>query len=424
MLGLDRYMKTSKNKGFTLLEILLVIAAIGILASIVLVAINPNRQLAQARNLVRQADINTIQKALEQYLIDNRDYPAGIDGTPRDICINGNTANCVNLGEGILVPTYLAAIPVDPQGGAYRVSINLNNNRIAVTAPSAELGQDIAINVGTYATGGDSVYTINVSGITYRVHEFRTVGNSTLNVLSGGNFEYLVVAGGGGGGRGQFGSGGGGGGAGGFREGTLVIEPNSYSVIVGGGGNERSNGFPSSIFNIESAGGGRGGDSQSPGTGGSGGGAKRDGGTGASGNTPSVSPVQGYNGGSTPFGGWIGGAGGGGAGGIGLNGGGGGSSSEFAGPGGPGKESLITGTSVFYAGGGGGANEGNSATDKRGHGGIGGGGTGSASNGSIAATSGSSNTGGGGGAHGYGVGTLQPAGSGGSGIVIVRYLIP
>ena len=134
------------RKGFTLLEILLVIAAIGILAAIVLVAINPNRQIAQVRNAERRSEVNTLYKALEQYLIDNRDYPAGIDGTPRDICINGNTANCVNLGEGILVPTYIAAIPVDPQGGAYRVRINSDNNRISVTAPGAELSQTIAIN--------------------------------------------------------------------------------------------------------------------------------------------------------------------------------------------------------------------------------------------------------------------------------------
>jgi hypothetical protein len=49
----------------------------------------------------------------------------------------------------------------------------------------------------TWAEGGDLVYTIVVSGTTYRVHEFKTVGTTSLNVMSGGNVDYLVVAGGG-----------------------------------------------------------------------------------------------------------------------------------------------------------------------------------------------------------------------------------
>jgi hypothetical protein len=67
----------------------------------------------------------------------------------------------------------------------------------------------------TWAEGGDLVYTIVVSGITYRVHTFTTVGTSALTVLNGGDFEYLIVAGGGGGGYGRY-SGAGGGGAGGL----------------------------------------------------------------------------------------------------------------------------------------------------------------------------------------------------------------
>jgi prepilin-type N-terminal cleavage/methylation domain-containing protein len=145
-------LKVRQNKGFTLLEILLVIAAIGILAAIVLVAINPNRQLAQARNLVRQADINTIQKALEQYLIDNGRYPTSVSTTPGYICNTGTeqtgvttTINCnerVDLRE--LVPTYIAGIPKDPQATGintgYIVAINPDNNKVSIQASLSERG--------------------------------------------------------------------------------------------------------------------------------------------------------------------------------------------------------------------------------------------------------------------------------------------
>ena len=130
-------MPKKQNKGFTLLEILLVIATIGILAAIVLVAINPNRQLAQARNAQRRADINTIYKALEQYLIDKGSYPNSINTNFKEICNTGSqkstdtlnpTTLCDNKADlRVLVPTYLASIPTAPSGGVYRVGLNSNN---------------------------------------------------------------------------------------------------------------------------------------------------------------------------------------------------------------------------------------------------------------------------------------------------------
>ena len=147
-------MTTKQNKGFTLLEILLVIAAIGILAAIVLVAINPNRQLAQVRDAQRRSDINTIYKALEQYLIDTGSYPSSVNNNFKEICNTGNktttdtlnpTTLCDNKADlRVLVPTYLAAIPSDPSGGGYRVAIN-ENNRIAVYTVG-ENNQIISVN--------------------------------------------------------------------------------------------------------------------------------------------------------------------------------------------------------------------------------------------------------------------------------------
>jgi len=144
------------TKAFTLLEILLVIAAIGILAAIVLIAINPTRQIAQVRNAQRRSDINTIYKALEQYLIDNKTYPTDITDSKKVICDTGSkttadTLDPTNLCDGkvdlrVLVPTYIAAIPKDPSGLVYEVYKNPANNRIGVEAPGVELGQSIAVN--------------------------------------------------------------------------------------------------------------------------------------------------------------------------------------------------------------------------------------------------------------------------------------
>jgi prepilin-type N-terminal cleavage/methylation domain-containing protein len=149
--------KKRANKGFTLLEILLVIAAIGILAAIVLVAINPNRQLAQVRDAQRRSDINTIYKALEQYLIDTGSYPNSVNSNFKEICNTGNktttdtldpTTLCDNKADlRVLVPTYLAAIPSDPSGGVYRLGIN-SNNKIAVYT-IGENNPTIAINFAT-----------------------------------------------------------------------------------------------------------------------------------------------------------------------------------------------------------------------------------------------------------------------------------
>jgi hypothetical protein len=294
------------------------------------------------------------------------------------------------------------------------------------------------------ATGG----TVTTSG-DYKIHTFTGDGCFVVSSLGvaipcaeASTVDYIVVAGGGGaGGAGPNSSGSGGGGAGGFRESKdstlssphtasplaatagLTVSATTYPVTVGAGGSggvhpsRGANGSNSVFSTITSTGGGGGSTKSSCAptldaqTGGSGGGGSND--TpqnGAAGNTPPTSPPQGNPGGNAAN---DNGAGGGGAGASGS-----GASPSNGGAGGAGVSSSITGSSVARAGGGGGAiYPPRGGTD--GSGGTGGGGSGlSNSNGNDA----TANTGGGGGGTGSGPG-LGPfsGGSGGKGIVIIRY---
>lgn len=278
---------------------------------------------------------------------------------------------------------------------------------------------------GVIATGGDSVYDINVQGTVYRVHVFVTPGTSSLAVSHGGEVEYLIVAGGGA----TTGHNAGGAGAGGLITGTLTITPQSYSIVVGAGGQPVNGGTPnngdnSSALGLTALGGGHGGTwinlQGSTGGSGAGGNAYSDASQPAYTNgkaaTQPGSPSGGFgNAGGNGFTnvGDRSGGGGGGAGGPGGN-----AASVTPGVGGVGLQMNITGIPTFYAGGGGGAYRSGTAIAP---GGLGGGGRGESRDDTKTVLSdGVENTGGGAGANETGTnpGLGKP---GGDGIVVIRY---
>lgn len=107
-----KFNKKNKNKGFTLIEILIVIGIIAVLAAIVLVAINPARQFRKANNSQRTANVNAILNAIGQYTVDNKGtLPSIPDGElDEDLCND-------------LVPKYIPAIPTDPDSDSEGISI-------------------------------------------------------------------------------------------------------------------------------------------------------------------------------------------------------------------------------------------------------------------------------------------------------------
>ncbi len=64
-------MKTNLKKGFTLVELLIVIAILGTLAVVVLVALNPVQQLAKTRDTGRKSSTSQLGHALEAYATTN-----------------------------------------------------------------------------------------------------------------------------------------------------------------------------------------------------------------------------------------------------------------------------------------------------------------------------------------------------------------
>lgn len=346
-----------------------------------------------------------------------KDY-AGTFAT-NNLTIARNGSNIQGAANNSLIETNRASVVLvfadSTKGWLYTNESNVGDN---ILQPF------IAATGGTITTSGDfKIHTFTSSG-TFTVTDAGGPGGSTT-------VDYLVIAGGGGGGKVV----GGAGGAGGYREsfpnpatGGFPVSAQAYPITIGAGGTNASSPVPqnaspgsnSTFSTITSAGGGSGGSSGGGGgaDGGSGGGGAY-GGSGGTGNTPSVSPSQGNNGGSgsQPIGlaGGIAG-GGGGAGGAGSPANST-APSYSGGPGGAGTASTISGSSVTRAGGGGG---GGSAADGTPGGAAGPGGGGAGSDDANASGSGTANTGGGGGG-GSGGNPVSIAGSGGSGVVIIRY---
>lgn len=296
------------------------------------------------------------------------------------------------------------------------------------------------------ATGGE-VY--DIAG--YRIHIFKDyLATNTFNVTRGGTAEVLVVAGGG---AGSIDHGGAGGAGGLLYSAAYTLSPGALSVTIGKGGRPLVGSYLSvysytlsnvrdtqggiafraygnalsgnnTVFGSSTALGGGGGSGfnytiSRAGDGGSGGGA------GAVSGQPGGNTTQGNSGGIPGFG-----FGGGGiSGGVDCGGGGGGAGSAgidgsasvgggVAGDGGAGLNYSISGTSVGYAGGGGGGQHNSGNVGEATHGG--GWGNGRTNQDGTGLGGGTPGTGGGGGGRSN---DGQRTGEGGSGIVIVRYLL-
>ena len=137
------------KKGFTLVELLVVIAIIALLSTLSVVALNSAR--AKARDARRLSDIKQIRTALDLYYDSSSTYPLSCSplGTSTCACLTSvgwtNTANCTGT-------IFMQKVPSDPLSSA------------SYTYTSTSSGQSYEIVYKLEANSGNSTATPSSMG--------------------------------------------------------------------------------------------------------------------------------------------------------------------------------------------------------------------------------------------------------------------
>lgn len=148
-------MDFTKKKGFTLVELMVVIAIIGILSSVVLASLNKARE--RARDAKRVTELKSLQIALALYYDKHRSYPSsGTSAEADGEAIPGTGAGVL---EVLRTENLVAVIPTDPTSTrSYRYKTSTATN-----ATSYCLGADLEGTANATAECSGA----NIAGVDY-----------------------------------------------------------------------------------------------------------------------------------------------------------------------------------------------------------------------------------------------------------------
>lgn len=140
-------MSIKKQKGITLIELLIVISILALLTGVIVISLNPARQFAKARNTQRWSHVNTIINAIGQNMADNSGvFNCGVGAIPTSTTVLGTSGYDI---DSCVAPTYMVVLPFDPSTGTstdtgYSIVQNPTSGRITVTSDDTELGETIS----------------------------------------------------------------------------------------------------------------------------------------------------------------------------------------------------------------------------------------------------------------------------------------
>jgi prepilin-type N-terminal cleavage/methylation domain-containing protein len=125
--------KPARKNAFTLIELLVVIAIVGVLAAVVLIAINPARRMAQARDSGRKSDVGQLATAAQAYYTTYARYPT----TLGELTASGDLKQ---------IPSTSVVSGCSPSGAAS------NNYAITYNSSTSEAVISVCIEAPTTAT--------------------------------------------------------------------------------------------------------------------------------------------------------------------------------------------------------------------------------------------------------------------------------
>ncbi|EAS40805.1 type II secretion system protein GspG [Photobacterium profundum] len=103
-----------KQRGFTLLEVMVVIVILGVLASLVVPNLLGNKEKADQQKAV--TDISALEQSLDMYKLDNSVYPTTDQGLEALVSMPSSSPEPRNYRDG----GYIRRLPKDPWGYDYQ----------------------------------------------------------------------------------------------------------------------------------------------------------------------------------------------------------------------------------------------------------------------------------------------------------------
>lgn len=125
-------MKINVKKGFTLLELLIVVSLIAILATTAIILINPIKQIQKGWDSQRKNDMATTKKILEDFYSDKQCYPKASEicyDTPQQLADNSYICHiCGNESSSPSLSPYINKVLCDPQHSTKPYLYHVENN--------------------------------------------------------------------------------------------------------------------------------------------------------------------------------------------------------------------------------------------------------------------------------------------------------